>query len=78
MTALPRIQAARGQLVALRHDLHAHPELAFDEHRTAGKVADFLAAGPKAVTAAKHRSSQLGITSGEFNEFLPISPHPSQ
>ncbi len=44
MTALPRIQAAREQLVALRHDLHAHPELAFDEHRTAGKVANFLAA----------------------------------
>ncbi|TXT16209.1 MAG: hipO [bacterium] len=44
MNVLPRIQAAREQLVALRHDLHAHPELAFDEHRTAGKVADFLSA----------------------------------
>ncbi len=44
MNVLPRIQAAREQLVALRHDLHAHPELAFDEHRTAVKVADFLAA----------------------------------
>jgi amidohydrolase len=29
-------------LVALRHDLHAHPELAFKEHRTAGIVASAL------------------------------------
>lgn len=29
-------------LVALRHDLHAHPELAFQEHRTAGIVAAAL------------------------------------
>jgi len=29
-------------LVACRHDLHAHPELAYDEHRTAGIVADAL------------------------------------
>ena len=29
-------------LTALRHDLHAHPELAFAEHRTAGIVASAL------------------------------------
>jgi amidohydrolase len=32
------------ELVALRHDLHAHPELAFKEHRTAGIVAEALRA----------------------------------
>ncbi|WP_380179002.1 M20 aminoacylase family protein [Kalamiella sp. sgz302252] len=31
-------------LIALRRDLHAHPELGFAEHRTAGIVADFLTA----------------------------------
>ena len=31
-------------LVALRHDLHAHPELRFSEHRTAGIAADHLLA----------------------------------
>jgi hippurate hydrolase len=30
------------ELVALRRDLHAHPELAFEEHRTAGIVAAAL------------------------------------
>ena len=32
------------ELVALRHDLHAHPELAFGEHRTAAIVAQALRA----------------------------------
>ncbi|HEI8865066.1 M20 aminoacylase family protein [Serratia sp. AKBS12] len=30
------------QLIALRRDLHAHPELGFEEQRTAAIVADFL------------------------------------
>ncbi len=42
MNILPEIQAGHSRLVALRHDLHAHPELAFDEHRTSAAVAEFL------------------------------------
>ena len=30
-------------LIAIRRDLHTHPELAFEEHRTAGVVARELA-----------------------------------
>ncbi len=30
------------RLIALRHDLHAHPELAFEEHRSSDVVAEFL------------------------------------
>jgi len=29
------IRRWQDELVAVRHDLHAHPELGFEEHRTA-------------------------------------------
>ncbi|NDV85454.1 amidohydrolase [Aurantimonas aggregata] len=39
MTALPLIDTFKGDLVAIRHDLHAHPEIGFEEKRTSGVVA---------------------------------------
>lgn len=30
------------EMVAIRHDIHAHPELSYEEHRTAALVADLL------------------------------------
>jgi len=41
-TALARAAALRETLVALRRDLHVHPELSGDERRTAGRVASRL------------------------------------
>ncbi|MFZ5673723.1 MAG: M20 aminoacylase family protein [Pseudomonadota bacterium] len=38
-TAPDRLAAHAGELRAIRHDLHQHPELAFEETRTAGIVA---------------------------------------
>lgn len=35
--------AARAEVVDLSHDIHAHPEVAFEEHRTAGAVTAVLA-----------------------------------
>ncbi|MFD2238281.1 M20 aminoacylase family protein [Aureimonas populi] len=42
MTVLPRIEAFARDLEAIRHDLHAHPEIGFEEHRTSAIVAEAL------------------------------------
>ena len=40
---LPQVAAfAEQQAIALRHDLHQHPELAFEEHRTSARIAGLL------------------------------------
>ncbi|KPF62829.1 amidohydrolase [Bosea sp. AAP35] len=43
MPALPAIEAFTDELVAIRRDLHAHPEIGFEEVRTSGIVAEKLA-----------------------------------
>ncbi|MDR4308249.1 amidohydrolase [Chelatococcus sambhunathii] len=42
MPALPEIAAFADDLVEIRRDLHAHPEIGFEETRTSGIVADML------------------------------------
>ncbi|MDJ0820595.1 MAG: M20 aminoacylase family protein [Paracoccaceae bacterium] len=44
MTVMPEIAAAEAELVAIFKDLHAHPEIGFEETRTAGIVAEKLRA----------------------------------
>lgn len=39
---LHALQARAGEFISLRRDIHRHPELAFEEHRTAALVADKL------------------------------------
>lgn len=43
MNLIDRIVQFRAEIQAIRRDLHAHPELAYDEHRTSDKVAQLLA-----------------------------------
>lgn len=43
MPVLPQIDAFKDELTAIRRDLHAHPEIGFEEVRTSGIVAEKLA-----------------------------------
>ena len=54
-------QADLNELGALYRDLHAHPELAFAEHRTAGIVAERLADLGYQVTAAVGGTGVVGL-----------------
>lgn len=42
MSPIDRIKGFAPELVALRHDIHAHPEIGFEETRTSGIVAGLL------------------------------------
>ncbi len=52
------------QLTAWRRDLHAHPELAFEEHRTAGIVAAVLGELGCEVRTGVGQTGVIGVISG--------------
>lgn len=52
------------RLTATRRDLHAHPELAFDEHRTAGVIADYLRGLGIEVTTGIGGTGVVGVIVG--------------
>ncbi len=56
------------EISAWRQDIHAHPELLFDVHRTAGKVADLLRAfGCDEVVTGIGRTGVVGVIKGKTN-----------
>ena len=44
MSLIESVRPLQSKLTAIRRDIHAHPELAFEEHRTAELVARHLEA----------------------------------
>ncbi|NEU12436.1 amidohydrolase [Methylobacterium sp. BTF04] len=65
MPVLDRIAAFAAEIAAWRHDLHAHPELQYDVHRTAGFVADKLRSfGCDEVATGIGRTGVVGIIRG--------------
>ena len=60
-----RIAALHPEITAWRRDIHAHPELLFDVHRTAAIVADKLKAfGCDEVTTGIGRTGVVGVIRG--------------
>lgn len=62
------IAQLQSEWVALRHDLHAHPELAFEEHRTAGVVAEYLGRYGLEVRTGVAGTGVVGTLRGEAGE----------
>jgi len=64
VTATAANQAEFAELVAARRDLHAHPELGFQEHRTASLVAERLRALGYDVKTGVGRTGVVGVLRG--------------
>jgi hippurate hydrolase len=64
MPALPRIAEFADELVAIRRDLHAHPEIGFQETRTSGIVAEKLASWGIEVHRGIGKTGVLGVLKG--------------
>ena len=60
----PAVQAATQDMVALRRDLHRHPELGFQETRTAGIVAERLRALGYTVRTGLGKTGVTGFLAG--------------
>jgi amidohydrolase len=61
MPLIPEIVAMQDEMIAWRRDLHAHPELGFDEHRTARFVADKLESFGIPVVRGVGRTGVVGV-----------------
>jgi amidohydrolase len=65
MPVINRLAALHGEIAAWRHDLHAHPELLYDVHRTAASVAEKLTAfGCDQVVTGLGRTGVVGVIRG--------------
>jgi len=65
MPIVNRIADLHGEITAWRHDIHAHPELLYDVHRTAATVAEKLKAfGCDEVVTGIGRTGVVGVIRG--------------
>jgi hippurate hydrolase len=63
-TPIERIRGYHGELTALRRDIHAHPELSFQEDRTSTLVAEKLAAWGIEVHRGLAKTGVVGVIPG--------------
>ena len=68
MPIVNRIADLHREITAWRHDLHSHPELMYDVHRTAASVADKLKSfGCDEVVTGIGRTGVVGVIRGRKN-----------
>ncbi|WP_340108535.1 M20 aminoacylase family protein [Pikeienuella sp. HZG-20] len=65
MPTLDHISGYADELTAIRHDLHEHPELGFEEVRTAGIVAEKLKSWGVEVTTGIGGTGVVGVIEGD-------------
>jgi amidohydrolase len=65
MSPVERIRAYHGELTAVRRDIHAHPELAFSESRTAELVAARLSGWGIEVHRGLAKTGVVGVVKGK-------------
>ncbi|MDB5548490.1 MAG: Peptidase amidohydrolase [Tardiphaga sp.] len=65
MPTLDHIDAFANDLTAIRHDLHAHPEIGFEEVRTSGIVAEKLASWGVEVHRGLGGTGVVGVLKGK-------------
>lgn len=68
MPTIDRIAEFADELTAIRQDLHAHPELGFEEVRTSGIVADKLRSWGVDVTTGIGGTGVVGVIEGRKGE----------
>ncbi|PAT41108.1 amidohydrolase [Vandammella animalimorsus] len=71
MSPIAAIAARHDELTAIRRDLHAHPELGFEEFRTAGLVADRLRGWGIEVHTGLARTGVVGLIEGRHATAQP-------
>jgi amidohydrolase len=65
MPVLPRIDTYKDDLVAIRHDIHAHPEIGFEEERTSALVAEKLSGFGIEVHRGIGKTGVVGVLAGK-------------
>ena len=68
MPIVNRVADLHGEITAWRRDIHAHPELLYEVHRTAASVADKLRSfGCDEVVTGIGRTGVVGVIRGRKN-----------
>ncbi|QPF82611.1 amidohydrolase [Bradyrhizobium genosp. L] len=67
MPTIERIDSFADELTAIRRDLHAHPEIGFEEVRTSGIVAEKLSSWGIEVHRGLGRTGVVGVLKGKGN-----------